>query len=75
MKSSVSGSGTLAMLLNVPLLEGGVCEFKGESLAFAYTPGSNEFSFSGSLTVLPKICAAKPVTVTGSFTLSEVFMY
>ena len=75
MKSSVSGSGTLAMFLNVPLLEGGTCEFKGESLAFTYAPGSSQFSFSGSLTVLPKACASKPITVTGTFALSELLLF
>jgi len=74
MKSSVSGSGTLAMVFWVGKSAVGECHFEG-TVPFTYTPGSNEFSISGSLTVLPKACAAKPVTVTGSFTLSEVFMY
>jgi hypothetical protein len=74
MKSSVSGSGTMAMLFWVGKGGVGECHFEG-TVPFTYTPGTNEFSISGSLTVLPKACAANPVTVTGSFTLSEVFMY
>ncbi len=70
LESTVVGSGTLAMRFSLPLGGGGEeCVYPTTKMPFTYGVGSNELSYSGSMTGTPPLCGS--VTISGGFVVSS----